>query len=260
MITLYVVIHLLTGKSYIGWTSRDVVVRWNEHKQDAFRVCRSRSYYFHNALRKHGSDAFSWEVVQHFDTEDEAKQAEIFWIAELNTNVNRGGFGYNETDGGEGNNGYYNEENRKKASDRVKALGDAHNMRWPEARKRQADRMRNSDINPLLREDVRAKTSERMKAMGDAHYVHRAWHRQKLTETSRTPEALAKRSDANKGEKNPGAKLTWTDVEFIRASSKLHRELAEKFDVSMATISLIKRFKIWNRESVSMLEREKVIL
>lgn len=239
--TLYIVTHLLSGKSYLGWTSRNVRIRWDEHKQDAKRPC----CYFHNALRKHGADAFAWEVVQCFDSEDEAKQAEIFWIAELNTNINRGGFGYNETDGGEGNNGYYNEENRRKASDRVKALGDAHNMRQPEARKRQAERMRETELNPLLRNDVRAAISARMKALGDAHPARNPEHHQKMVEGSKSPESLAKRSAANLGDKNPQAKLTWDDVEFIRTSEMTVGQLAKKFGVSSPTISNIRLYKRW---------------
>ncbi len=262
--TVYIVTHV-SGKPYIGWTSQPVEKRWKEHRYIAKHKPRD---YFHNALRKHGEHEFVWEVVQCFDSEDEAKQAEIFWIAELSANVNRGGFGYNETDGGEGIMGYRHteesrrkigeasrkmgdahpmklEENRRKASERVKALGDAHNMRQPEARKRQAERMREIGANPLLREDVRAATSERMKALGDHHPARNPEHHRKMVEGSKSLESLAKRSTANQGNKNPCAKLTWDDVEFIRSSDMTVGELAKKFSVGSSAISNIRLYRRW---------------
>jgi group I intron endonuclease len=155
--TIYMITHIASNKSYIGWTSRDVSIRWKEHKQYSFNF-QHNTCYLHNALRKYGIDAFNWEIIQFLDSEDEAKQAEIFWISELNTNVNRGGFGYNETDGGEGNLGYYNQENRKKQSDRVKALGEMHNMRQPAARARQSERMKSLTCNPLHHPDIKPRS------------------------------------------------------------------------------------------------------
>ncbi len=262
--TLYIVTHQ-SGKSYIGWTSKLVEERWKEHRYTAKHNPRT---YFHKALCKHSEIAFSWEIVQYFDTPEEAKQAEIFWIAELATNVRRGGFGYNETDGGEGITGYSHSEearrkigdatrhmgenhpmksddNRRKASERVKSLGDVHNMRQLEARVRQATRMRNKEVNPLLREDVRKATSARMKALGDLHPARNPEHHLKMVEGSKSADSLRKRSIANRGDKNPNAKLTLEDVEFIRASSLKDGELARRFGVSSSTISNIRRYKTW---------------
>jgi len=50
---------------------------------------------------------------------------------------------------------------------------------------------------------------------------------------------------SGRGEKNPGSKLTRTDVLAIRASTDKGVELAERFGVSRATISLIINRKVW---------------
>lgn len=47
------------------------------------------------------------------------------------------------------------------------------------------------------------------------------------------------------GEKHHAAKLTESDVRYIRESSETLQALSEKFAVSKTTLSLIKRMKIW---------------
>jgi len=47
------------------------------------------------------------------------------------------------------------------------------------------------------------------------------------------------------GERNGRAKLTWCQVKEIRASSKMHKELASLYGVSAFVISAIKRNEIW---------------
>jgi len=252
--SVYIVTLRENGQPYVGWTSQPVEKRWLQHKQAALR---KSSDYFYRALTKYGFDAFDWEIVQHFDTANEAKQAEIFWIAELNTNTCRDGFGYNETDGGEGITGYFRQESdiiklckaqqtRAKFADHPlkrktvieanrirtiaynKELGDAHPFRRIEIRTAHSERMR-GDANPMKLESNRVMQSQRMKK-------------------------LRSRIDTSfKGESNGRAKLSWHDVIEIRASTLLQRELAITYNVSQVTISLIKREKIWKTKMSKML-------
>lgn len=48
-----------------------------------------------------------------------------------------------------------------------------------------------------------------------------------------------------RGEKNPNAKLTWAEINEIRASSEKQQALADKYGVSNENISNIKRNKSW---------------
>lgn len=212
--TLYIVTHRDSGKPYIGWTSQAFKARRWRHEYDAEH---GSSYYFHRALMKHGFEAFNWEVIQCFDTPEEAKQAEIFWIAELNTNVKRGGFGYNETDGGDGACGYQHDESAlrriaeasrlssTRESKRLKMLskGVDHASKQPEARLASSRRLR--DPNHPIRT---------LKAIS------------KMKNTLATPENRRKRSLQTRGENNNSAKLTWENVELIRSSPLSHNELA----------------------------------
>jgi group I intron endonuclease len=47
------------GRVYIGFAT-DPQARWREHKRDAEK---GRGYVFHDAIRKHGWDAFSFEIL-----------------------------------------------------------------------------------------------------------------------------------------------------------------------------------------------------
>ena len=48
------------------------------------------------------------------------------------------------------------------------------------------------------------------------------------------------------GTKNPNSKLTWTKVKLIRQNKRAsYQELADKYGVSIATISQVKRELTW---------------
>lgn len=100
----------VSGKSYVGKTSKTAVQRWAEHVQHS----KTSGFPFHRAIRKHGADAF--ELIVHADglTEADAYAMERDLIAKLGSKIPSG---YNVTDGGEGNLGLrHSEEARKKIS------------------------------------------------------------------------------------------------------------------------------------------------
>jgi GIY-YIG catalytic domain len=79
--SVYLATHRATGSVYVGWTSLKPAQRWSIHWHEAIK--RGRPYHFYNALRAYGRDAFTWEVVKTFETQEEAKAAEVALIAEL---------------------------------------------------------------------------------------------------------------------------------------------------------------------------------
>lgn len=90
--SVYLATNQVNGKTYVG-ISISVVKRWKKHKYDA-RSGKGK-HAFACALRKHGADNFTWQVLAEFPSEPLAKQAEIYTIAQ--------GYGdYNETKGGGG--------------------------------------------------------------------------------------------------------------------------------------------------------------
>lgn len=54
-----------------------------------------------------------------------------------------------------------------------------------------------------------------------------------------------------RGEKHPGSKLTWDDVEFIRSNpDKTITELANMLGVSRSTVSSVRCFETWKTEKI----------
>jgi len=94
--SIYAAICLITGKVYVGQTTRGVARRLRGHG-DAART--GSSLPFHRALRKYGQENFQFEVVEHCASLEDLNAAETRWIAELGA-FGRGG--YNCTTGGEG--------------------------------------------------------------------------------------------------------------------------------------------------------------
>lgn len=85
-----------TGKYYVGQTSKTIDYRWRAHIKSS--QCGSRTR-FHAAIRKHGRDDFKHITLEIFETLEEAKFAEVKWVAALNTfNPDHG---YNMTHGGD---------------------------------------------------------------------------------------------------------------------------------------------------------------
>lgn len=83
------------GKAYIGYTN-NLEKRVRAHKQDA-RL--GNDTYFHRAIRKHGADAFKWQLLAVVQGAEQAKQLEVKLIAKLKT---KSPHGYNTTSGGDG--------------------------------------------------------------------------------------------------------------------------------------------------------------
>lgn len=103
------------GKVYIGITSRKPETRWG---------CNGYNYrnnaHFQNAIKKHGWNNFTHEILYSGLTLDEAKQLEIFLITVFMSN--RREFGYNKSSGGDPGNGVPCTE-EKKAKIRAGRLG-----------------------------------------------------------------------------------------------------------------------------------------
>jgi group I intron endonuclease len=111
---VYCVTNIINNKIYIGKTITSLQKRKYQHISRAFK--RQSNVAFHSALRKYGIDNFKWEIIDSSDDIWEIGEKETFWIKEKNSLANRnGGWGYNETSGGNINY-IFSENSRKKMS------------------------------------------------------------------------------------------------------------------------------------------------
>jgi group I intron endonuclease len=99
----------ISGKSYIGNTSKDIVIRWKEHIS---RSKKNNNRKFDNALRKYPIDSWKHVVLFESNSLKESKQKEIEMISKYDTFIN----GYNSNSGGGGVK-KHTEESKKKISE-----------------------------------------------------------------------------------------------------------------------------------------------
>ena len=94
---VYIITHLPTKRHYVG-KANDYRARWAQHR-DSARSGRGRVQYIAQAIRKYGLDQFQFAIAEEFETEDEAYEAEKWWIEFLRSDIY--GFGFNRSSGGE---------------------------------------------------------------------------------------------------------------------------------------------------------------
>ncbi len=99
---VYKVTNVVTGKVYIGQTSKSIEDRWKQH------VLNTRYSYMCGRLKKsiikHGEDSFVVEELDSAVSLAQVLQKEIYWISTYNSTDPS--VGYNITGGGEGTLGY----------------------------------------------------------------------------------------------------------------------------------------------------------
>jgi len=170
--TIYRATNNVNGKCYVGFDS-NWPNRMNAHKKAAFyEKASDHQTYFHRAIRKHGWDAFTWEVLYtHRDGHYTKNNMECFFIRENDSYNN----GYNMTLGGDGTIGLvYTEERKAKLSKSLKGKS-----------------------KPKLTEEHKNKLSQFMKTVGNSGQFKSGDERSRIG-----LEAAAK---ANRGKK------WWTD-------------------------------------------------
>jgi group I intron endonuclease len=111
MALVYKITNLVNAKCYIGYTTRSVSERWNQH---VHRSTKNLNVKFDNALRKYDISNWNVEILEENLSVEASKIQEKYYI-NLFDSYN---LGYNSTLGGDGNNGIVmSEESNKKRSD-----------------------------------------------------------------------------------------------------------------------------------------------
>lgn len=125
---VYVIRCGINGKAYVGKTSRPRF-RWYMHKCLAKRYAgrREGETHLYRAMRKHGVQHFTFEVIETCETEAHAFDRERHWICQLGTFGPRG---YNMTDGGEGVSGHQHKPEAKLRMARPGRLNGCYGRVW----------------------------------------------------------------------------------------------------------------------------------
>lgn len=97
--SIYRITNNVNGKVYVGWTSRDPLIRFEEHQKTLKPKYQDRSAISY-AIEKYGVDSFTFEIVYQSYDYDHSREIETHFIIECNSLLE--GWGYNIDNGGTG--------------------------------------------------------------------------------------------------------------------------------------------------------------
>ena len=156
---IYKIKNIITDKVYIGFTSKTLKERWNNH----IYASKKKNYYFYNSINKYGIENFEIIELEKCSSIEELKEKEKIWIAIYNS-ANRN-YGYNSTLGGEGL--IPNEETRRNLSEINK--GSKNPMYGKHPTKETIKKMSEANAGSKNHFFGKTHTEESIKKMSDAH-------------------------------------------------------------------------------------------
>jgi group I intron endonuclease len=121
---VYKVTNSVNGKIYIGITY-NVDKRWRKHQRNANSPAYSSRFY--SAIRKHGVEYFSIEVIYCSLFRDDVMEKEIYFIREYNS-IDKN-YGYNMTYGGENTSSHPEIRAKISAAHKGKILSAEHKVK-----------------------------------------------------------------------------------------------------------------------------------
>lgn len=167
--------NVVTGKRYVGWTSKSMNERWKKHVRDAWRGSR----YFHRSIVKYGEDAWKHEILETCSSSVEAKQLEKKWIDVMISNDMTKG--YNGTGGGDGSS-HPSVETRQRMSEARRGRKDSVETR---------ERKRSYALNRSLTHKEALRLSAKAAITPAIRRRHSEVHRKAIAQYALTGELIA---------------------------------------------------------------------
>jgi group I intron endonuclease len=142
---VYKIENLINGKKYIGQTSRDMFVRFQEHCSLNNKTCSKLK----NSIKKYGKDCFYMEALWESEncTQEEINEKEMEMIKKYNTMSPNG---YNLTEGGLG--GRHSDETKQILSKISKKMWSEKREEMVEKRKLQWTAERKAKLSETLKQ------------------------------------------------------------------------------------------------------------
>lgn len=177
---IYAFRNILDGKVYVGQT-KHVRTRKKQHE----RGDTNNSRRFHNAMKKHGAEAFEFIVLE-YCSEQNLDEREVYWIEELDSLYPNG---YNLSSGGGALHSHHPETRKKMSENMKKRYAEGKHIFSSEEfqleQSRRQKELSSKGLHQSQREDVKEKmrriVAERIKATGK-YFSHSAETIQKYRE------------------------------------------------------------------------------
>ena len=155
---IYKFTHIESNRCYVGQTIQDPNQRRLEHIADSRHT--TRVYHFHNALRKYGVDAFTFEVIAEASSLEELNMLEEKYVEQFDSINN--GFNIRQA----GGNKLHSEESKKRMSDAQKTAHARRKIQGTDTWKRKDGGPMKGKVHPnkggtsLLKGKMKGKTWE----------------------------------------------------------------------------------------------------
>jgi group I intron endonuclease len=221
---IYKIINKENSKIYIG-SSIDIEHRWYQHKY-YLKNNKHDNKHLQRAWNKYGEDAFLFEIIEECE-ENKILEREQYWINKLDVCNDK--IGYNIA-----KNTTAPMIGRKHTKETLKKVSES-SKQWHKENKgtEKYDIYLQNLSNSLMGHDVSEET------------------RKKISENHKR--YSKEFGDAQRGSKNPSAKLNEKDVMKIKQmilQGIKDKEIANKFNVSRPTITYIRLGKTWTQINV----------
>jgi len=163
---IYQAICVVTNKCYIGKTIKDLEARKYMHRWCSDNGGKSK---FYNAIRKHGFNNFSWQIICICESEEDLCKKEIKLIQEYDSIKN----GYNTSTGGDGGDNFTNHPNKEEIREKIKKSTTG-------IKRSDAFKVKNRErqIGRIISEETKTKISESLKGRTISEE-----HREKISKT-----------------------------------------------------------------------------
>lgn len=173
--TVYVVKNRTNSKSYVGLTTKSLDVRWYYHLRAAAH--EKPRQLLAKAIKKYGPENFEMTVIEECATDAQLREREKYWIEEMGTFVDRGG--YNMTRGGDGLLGYRHTDAAKKSMSLRRTGALNHNFgkkdwgfQWTEEAKQKLSDERKGSGNPMYGKHHSEEAKVKISAAGCVRVRH----------------------------------------------------------------------------------------
>ena len=206
---IYVIKNIINGKIYIGQTSKNLFIRFKEHKRDSKKI-NFYNMLIYKGMNKYGTENFLIRPVDIIkcstltDFKRKLDQLEVYYINIFET-TNKD-IGYNLTNGGGGCTGrILSETTKKKISDsKIGEKNPMYGKKWLEDKRIQMKELmtgeNNHNYGKSLSEETKQKLSNALKNREISKET-----RKKISETmtgiKKTDEMCKKLSESKKGTK-----------------------------------------------------------
>lgn len=215
-------INFPSGKCYIGVTTRKLIDRIYDHKENI----KEGNQVIYKAFRKYGFEKTFWEILEYDKSKEELFDLELFYIEKFKSNKWK--YGYNMTEGGEGRN------NSKHSKETLMKISGSNNHR-AKINEELVEKIKLAFINGLSNQEIISKfkvsksTVSSIKRCEDWKFV-----REDLNES-----LIALVNKVNRLDN------FIVEIKTMMYEGFTNTEIANKFNIKVSNIAEVRRLKVY---------------